>query len=235
MDDDVELRHLRERVYGADGAAATPAMIERLGELEERVRRAGSGEPERAPRRDPDASDPPTPDAAPEGAEPAEADARSPRPALRWALAAVGALVLLGVGAAIGAGLSAGPSTAATPDPATASLPELTFPQTVEDVISADILRDSGIDPASTRYIATVSDFRIYLAQPDDGDGRCIATFTSTDNSPWSAGCASGAQTGAAVFGVDEELTVAIGEPVRSVIDGIPIRLSDSVTAFVAR
>jgi len=30
-------------------------------------------------------------------------------------------------------------------------------------------------------------------------------------------------------------LTVAIGEPVSSGVDGIPIRLSDSVTAFVAR
>ncbi|WZH38421.1 MAG: hypothetical protein PIR02_07060 [Microbacterium enclense] len=232
MDDDVELRRLREQVYGVDGARATPAMVDRLAELEERARGAAAEPSEES---SPDPSTRATPDAEPP--VPAEETiARDPRRSLvRGTLTALAALALVGIGDAIGSGLSAVPSTAATADPATASLPELMFPQTVEDVISAEILRDSGIDPASTRYIATVSDFRIYLAQPDDGDGRCIATFTSTDNDPWSAGCASGAQIGAAVFGIDRRLTVAIGEPVSSGVDGIPIRLSDSVTAFVAR
>ncbi|MDQ1075247.1 MULTISPECIES: hypothetical protein [Microbacterium] len=225
MDDDVELRRLRERVYGVDGAAATPAMIARLAELEENARRPPIVED--PPADVPDA-EPPTP--ADDVTEPS-----TRRPALRWALIGVGAVALVSVGVAIGSTFAAPPSTAATADPAEASLPELTFPQTAEDVISAEILSDSGIDPASTRYIATVSDFRIYLARPDDGDGRCIATFTSSENRPWSAGCASGAQVGAAVFGIDERLTVAIGEPVSSGVDGIPIRLSDSVTAFVAR
>lgn len=225
MDDDVELRRLREQVYGVDGAAATPAMIARLAELEESTRRPTVAED--PPAETPDAESP-----APV-AEVAEPAAR--RSALRWALGAVAAVALVGLGVAIGSTFAAPPSTAATADPAEASLPELTFPQTAEDVISAEILSDSGIDPASTRYIATVSDFRIYLARPDDGDGRCIATFTSTENRPWSAGCASGAQVGAAVFGIDDRLTVAIGEPVSSGVDGIPIRLSDSVTAFVAR
>ena len=124
---------------------------------------------------------------------------------------------------------------APTADPAAAAYPELTFPQTIEDVISADILSDSGIAAASTRYIATVRDFRIYLAQPDDGDGRCIVAFTSTDNRPWSAGCASGDQKDAAVFGVDEGLTVAVDDPDDGEVTGIPIRLSDSVTAYVAQ
>lgn len=228
MDDDVELRRLREQVYGVDGAEATPAMIARLAELEESVRPAPVDDA--LPAEEPDAE---PPDAADEVAEPS-----ARRPGLRAAFLAFGAVALVGLGVAIGSALSVSPSSAAiseTPDPAEESLPELTFPQTVEDVISAEILSDSGIDPSSTRYIATVSDFRIYLARPDDGDGRCIATFTSTDNRPWSAGCASGAQIGAAVFGVDKRLTVAIGEPVSSGVDGIPIRLSDSVTAFVAR
>lgn len=228
MDDDVELRRLREQVYGVDGAEATPAMIARLAELEESARTEtteGDTPPE-------------TPDAEPPAPVVEVTEPAARRPALRATLIGIGALALVGLGVALGSSLSAPPSTAATtatPDPAEESLPELTFPQTVEDVISAEILSDSGIDPASTRYIATVSDFRIYLARPDDGDGRCIATFTSTDNRPWSAGCASGAQIGAAVFGVDKTLTVAIGEPVSSGVDGIPIRLSDSVTAFVAR
>ncbi|WP_150955003.1 hypothetical protein [Microbacterium testaceum] len=245
MDDDVELRRLRERVYGAEGASATPAMIERLAELEDRARADSSPDVAPDPACTASAPDAPAPGAlAPESpaadiptpADPPripDATRLTPRRVLRVAVTAVGALVMLGIGIAIGA--STAPTMAATPDPAAAAYPELTFPQTVEDVISADILRDSGIDAGSTRYIATVSDFRIYLAQPDDGDGRCVVTFTSTDNRPWSAGCASGAQEGAAIFGVDETLTVAIGDPDDSDVTGIPIRLSPSVTAYVAQ
>lgn len=229
MDDDAELRLLRERVYGVEGASASPEAIARLAELEESGRRAGSGDgtPVRSPGPPPAEVADETPDAETPDALPS-----APRALPRWVLAAVGAVALVGIGIAIGASLAL---PAASADPAAAELPELTFPQTVEDVISADILLDSGIDPASTRYIATVSDFRIYLARPDDGDGRCIATFTSTDNRPWSAGCASGEQIGAAVFGIDDGLTVAIGEPVESAVTGIPIRLSESVTAYVAQ
>ncbi|SDO80751.1 hypothetical protein SAMN04487788_1011 [Microbacterium testaceum StLB037] len=261
MDDDVELHRLRERVYGAEGATATPDMIERLAELEERARRSavpvtaaapapvGALDPTRpsspvGPRADPSTASDAYALSEPGTSEPdgevdrtratiPDATASPPRRLLRIIATVVGALVVLGIGIAIGA--STAPTVAATPDPAAAALPELTFPQTVEDVISAEILRDSGIDAGSTRYIATVSDFRIYLAQPDDGDGRCIVTFTSTDNRPWSAGCASGAQEGAAIFGVDESLTVAIGDPDGSDVTGIPIRLSPSVTAYVAQ
>ncbi len=244
MDDTAELHALRERVYGVDGASATPTMIARLAELEDREREreeAGSGAAGgeehlgqapgvAAPTPEaPAAVDPVEPESVDDGAVPRTTTAGR---VVRWTLSAVGAVALVGIGIAIGASMSA---PAATADPAAAAYPELTFPQTVEDAISADILRDSGIDSGSTRYIATVRDFRIYLAQPEDGDGRCIVTFTSTDNRPWSAGCASGAQEGSAVFGIDEGLEVAIGDPDDSSIDGIPIRLSDSVTAYVAR
>lgn len=237
MDEDVELEGLRERIYGPDGASATPEMIARLAELEEG--RRADPTPSSDDLRDARGGDATAPDAArpdPEhmDAEPAAAvpGGGHARRVLRWALAAAGAVALVGLGIAIGAGLAA---PAASADPASAAYPELTFPQTVEDVISADILRDSGIDPSSTRYIATVSDFRVYLAQPDDGDGVCIATFTSSDNRPWSVGCASGSAGPSAAFGVDGDLTVAVGETDPSAVDGIPIRLSDSVTAYVAR
>ncbi|MBB3157772.1 hypothetical protein FHS07_001456 [Microbacterium proteolyticum] len=243
MDDDVELRSLRERVYGTEGAHATPAMIQRLVELEDRVRRPvdGVSAPESkagarlgrgdGPPGQPGAADPDAPLIEP---DPADAGASVPRPVLRGVLVAVGALALVGLGAAIGSTATAS-MPGATADPAAAIYPELTFPQTIEDAISADVLRDSAIDSGSTRYIATVNDFDIYFAQPEDGIGRCIVTFTATDDRPWSAGCASGTQEGAAVFGVDDRLTVAIGDPDGSQVDGIPIRLSDSVTAYVAR
>lgn len=248
MDDDVELQGLRERIYGVDGASATPEMISRLAELEERRRAAPASTAAAEPAStaagplEPTGTDAASPDAGVPESESADAGApekhpgtaaggRGPR-ALRWVLAGAGAVALVGLGIAIGANLA---PPAASADPASAAYPELTFPQTVEDVISADILRDSGINPSSTRYIATVSDFRVYLAQPDDGDGICIATFTSSDNQPWSVGCASGSAGGSAAFGIDGDLTVAVGDTDPSSVDGIPIRLSDSVTAFVAR
>ncbi|MFF7682296.1 hypothetical protein ACFZA2_05975 [Microbacterium sp. NPDC007973] len=232
MDEDVELEGLRERVYGVDGARATPEMIARLAELEERRRAAPPSSADEV--REPRGGDATTADAA--GAEATHAEAGPAagraRRALRWAVAAAGAVALVGLGIAIGANLA---PPAASADPAAATYPELTFPQTVEDVISADILRDSGIDPSSTRYVATVSDFRVYLAQPDDGDGVCIATFTSSDNRPWSVGCASGSAGPSAAFGIDTALTVAVGDTDPTAVEGIPIRLSDSVTAYVAR
>jgi hypothetical protein len=252
MDDDVELRRLRERVYGAEGATATPAMRERLAELEDRVRplarNADLSAPADASRIE--ASGVATAASAPEDVTPEHEtenpDAAPPSSsrALRRTLIAVGAVALLGAGVAVGAAVTASAAPAPTPipvtadsavDPAAARYPELTFQQTIEDAISAEVLRDSAIDSGSTRYIATVSDYEIFFAQPDDGDGRCIITFTATDNRPWSAACASGAQEGAAVFRIDEGLTVAIGTPDASQIGGIPIRLSESVTAFVAR
>ncbi|MCJ1708395.1 hypothetical protein [Microbacterium sp. VKM Ac-2923] len=244
MDDDVELRRLRERVYGAGGAPATPAMLERLAELEDRSRpatgvidRLPPADPTKAPR-EPDGVDGPDSIDEPERVhDPADAAAPATRPVLRGVLTAVGAVALLGVGFAVGsAATSSMPGEpAATADPAAAIYPELTFPQTIEDAISADVLRDSAIDSGSTRYIATVNDFDIYFAQPAEGVGRCIVTFTASDDRPWSAGCAIGAQEGAAVFGIDDRLTVAIGDPRDSEVDGIPIRLSESVTAYVAR
>lgn len=240
MDDDVELRRLRERVYGPEGATATPAMRERLAELENRVRQPAEVTHSAAPA---DAPGTAIPDAAAPAPAPADVSAATTVPSrtLRRALTAVGAVALLGVGVAVGAALTApAPAAtanpaAATADPAAAQYPELTFQQTIEDAISADVLRDSAIDSGSTRYIATVSDFQIFFAQPDDGDGRCIITFTATDNRPWSAACASGAQEGTAVFGIDDRLKVAIGDPAGADVGGIPIRLSESVTAFVAR
>ena len=221
-DVDVELVHLRERVYGGRGSAPTEIEIARLAALEDRAR---AGTTPAVPVPDPEA---PADDAQPPD-EPAVPRAPT-RPVARRVLTALGAVALLGLGGAIGFALAHVPTPADTSAPL---LPELAFVQTSEDVISADILSDSGIDPASIRYIATIRDFRIYLAVPDDGDGRCIAVFTSTDNRPWSAGCASGGEPGAAVFGVDENLSVAIGALADDTVAGTPIRLSESVTAYV--
>jgi hypothetical protein len=233
-DDDVELVRLRERVYGGRGSAPSDDDIARLSALEDRNRARVAHD---APALDPPSS-PAVAPAEPQVAGPTDAPAADgstsgepvARPVLRRVLTALAALALVGLGVAIGF-VAATPSAPA--DVSASTLPELAFVQTAEDVISGDILSDSGIDPASIRYIATIRDFRIYLAVPDDGDGECIAVFTSTENRPWSAGCASGGQPGAAVFGVDDKLTVAIGDPADDAVAGTPVRLSESVTAYV--
>ncbi len=120
MDDDVELRRLRERVYGADGSSATPAMRERLAELENGVRRPAV------------VVDPPVPANTPakpggEGPDPTGPEHEVPDPAptrrLRWTLAAVGAVALFGAGVerASGAASSRAASSGAGSRPAARS------------------------------------------------------------------------------------------------------------------
>lgn len=225
-DDDVELHRLRERVYGGAGGSATAAEIARLTELEDAERER------RAPR----------PSAAPEthestiAAEPEPPDATPPR---RRALAAVAAVVAAGV--LLAAGFAAGASSPAflaaptsTPTPTAPAFPELAFPQTDDDLISAPLIDDSGIDPSSTRYIAVIFGFRVFLAARERGEGVCVVTFTVDDGEPWAAGCTTGGPfDDGAVFGVNEHLSIALGDASRMSIKGTPVRLSDSVTAFV--
>lgn len=219
-DDDVELNHLRERVYGEAGGPATAAEIARLAALEEELRA------DRAP----------TSTAAEPAAPELIVDATPHRPrALAVIVAVVAAAALIGAGYAAGA---ASPSLAAAspaPSASTASpYPELAFPQTDDDKISSGIIADSGIDPTSTRYIAVMRGFRVFLAERERGDGVCVVTFIAVNDQPWSAGCtAGGALDDGAVFGVDRRLSIALGDPSRVSIRGLPVRLSESVTAYL--
>jgi len=250
MDDvEVELRRLREQVYGVRGAEATPDEVARLAELEDAVRRAAAvpvlaagpvGAPETAHPFDAPpalAHEPPssTPDLADGRLVEGVAVAAPMRRRAAWvAGAVVGGLALIGLGFAAGSLSTALSSAAATPTPDAVSWPELTFPQTQDDVISAGLLEDSGIDPASTRYIATIRDFRIFLAQRDNGQGICIVSYTVVDDMPWSAGCAlGGGHDAGGLFGVDSVLSIAVGDAGGRGAKGTPIRLSDSVTAYL--
>ncbi|MBN9211301.1 MAG: hypothetical protein BGO45_05420 [Microbacterium sp. 71-36] len=237
-DDDVELNHLRERVYGAAALPATPDEIARLTALEEaaRARRAPSPAADHAPAAASLASaepvDPPG-DPADEGAP---RDAAPPRHrALAVIAAVVAAGVLLGAGYAAGVAAPSLVAASATPSPTPSTrYPELAFPQTDDDVISASIIDDSGIDPATTRYIAVMRGFRVFLAQPERGEGVCVVTFIVVNDQPWSAGCTTGGPfDDGAVFGIDRHLSVALGDTSRMSIRGTPVRLSESVTAYV--
>lgn len=222
-DDDVELNRLRERVYGDTGTPATPEEIARLAALEEA-------------RRIPAQPAPLAETASVEAAEDEPTDATPPRPRALAAIAAVAvAGVLLGAGYAVGVASPAFVAASSTPSPTPAvRYPELAFPQSDDDVISASIIDDSGIDPATTRYIAVMRGFRVFLAQPERGDGVCVVTFIVVNDQPWSAGCTTGGPfDDGAVFGIDQHLSVGLGDTSRMSIRGTPVRLSESVTAYV--
>lgn len=232
-DDDVELNRLRERVYGATATPATPEEIARLTALEEdaRARRAPRPASERAPVVGP-APVHPIDDAV----EDPPLDAAPPRHrALAVIAAVVAAGVLLGAGYAAGVASPAFVAASATPSPTPSTrYPELAFPQTEDDVISASIIDDSGIDPATTRYIAVMRGFRVFLAQAERGEGVCVVTFIVVNDQPWSAGCTTGGPfDDGAVFGIDQHLSIGLGDTSRMSIRGTPVRLSESVTAFV--
>lgn len=236
-DDDVELNRLRARVYGETGTPATPAEMARLAALEDtaRVQRAPAPTPSVGSDAPPAAAvlDAAAPDET--AGEVTDATARRPR-----ALAVIAGLTAAGVmlGAGYAAGVAAPAFVGVSPSPSptpSVRYPELAFPQTDDDVISAGIVEDSGIDPASTRYIAVMRGFRVFLAQRQRGEGVCVVTFTVADGEPWAAGCTTGGPfDDGAVFGIDQHLSIALGDASRMSIDGTPVRLSESVTAFVA-
>ncbi|MBT9608014.1 hypothetical protein [Microbacterium sp.] len=235
-DDDVELNRLRARVYGETGTPATADEVARLTALEDdaRARRASAPTPAAAP--DPAAASAPLGDTDAENDDDtAESPYRRPR-----ALAVIAGLTAAGVmlGAGYAAGVAAPAFVGVSPSPSptpSVRYPELAFPQTDDDVISAGIIEDSGIDPASTRYIAVMRGFRVFLAQRQRGEGVCVVTFTVADGEPWAAGCTTGGPfDDGAVFGIDQHLSIALGDASRMSIEGAPVRLSESVTAFVA-
>ncbi len=245
--DDVELRRLRERVYGGTGDPPTPDEIARLGALEDVLRRDAVRAPHApAPRRHRKRRHPPpapadraaatVPAATDEGDRPEGRDADPHRPRVfSLIVGVVAALALLGAGYAAGVASPAFVAASATPSPsASPRFPELTFPQTDDDVITAQLIDDSGIDPATTRYIAVVRGFRVYLAKRERGEGSCVVTFVDADDEPWAAGCTTGGPfDDAAVFGIDQHLSIAIGDTSRMTITGTPVRLSESVTAYI--
>lgn len=240
-DDDVELNRLRARVYGDTGTPATADEVARLTALEDdaRARRAAAAhagaEPDPATALDPAAASAPPGDVVAEHDDvTAESPNRRPR-----ALAMIAGLTAAGVmlGAGYAAGVAAPAFVGASPSPSptpSVRYPELAFPQTDDDVISASIIEDSGIDTASTRYIAVMRGFRVFLAQRQRGEGVCVVTFTVADGEPWAAGCTTGGPfDDGAVFGIDEHLSIALGDTSRMSINGTSVRLSESVTAFV--
>ena len=222
-DEAAELDELRQRIYGPDSTTAfTEAELERLRALETVS----------APSAPINVSV--TPDAelgdADSSLEPELVSAvplRAQRRPWRYLLVAtVAGLALTGIGYAVGVMVT-------TPE-ASEALPEFAFDQTDEDLLPESFLaEDDTLDPASTRFVGRIDGYAIYLAQNAQSDGVCALALTE-DAPPVavSMGC-FGPMTGdgGGSFGVTDTLEIGLGarhpEP-----QGIPIRLSESVTAY---
>lgn len=186
-------------------AAATTVLLLRMFGLRLRldhVRRRETDD-------DPDQASPTTPRSGPESGT---------RPRHRLPIAA-GAVVL--ALAAIG--------TITTVNQADYTPPELHRAQEPDDLLPAewaDVMAD-----ASTRFIATIHGYDIYLGSPATGPGYCLLAAPADAPENATAGCASGGP--GTMFGVDRDLSIGVGDTTALPAPGRPLILSDSVTAFV--
>ena len=220
-----ELQALRHRAYGPDADIhEDPVALERLRELENGEQDVATTAPEVLLPNPSVVQDQVVADVA--------KPPRHPLGHLSWrgwlvAVAVASALALLGFGVGV---------TVASPAQAEA-LPEFNVPQTEEDVLPLNAI-DPSVDPASTRFIAQIDGYAIFLAQPAEFEGICIVslpvgpTQPQSVAEPQSIGCAAGTGvTGGARFGVGQTLEIAVGEA-GAPEQGVPVRLSESITAY---
>ncbi|MFG6475171.1 hypothetical protein ACFXP7_02175 [Microbacterium sp. P06] len=225
-----ELRRLRERVYGA-GAEATVADMDRLRDLETPPSVNLAPHTPQGPHAPPPEAIDHTP-APPEGPHtPAAVDAADTPRRSRWrtVLGTIGIALLVGVAAFV-----AGMSVAAPPAPD--ELPEFLLPQTQEDIVasSPDDPIAETVDLSSTRFIARIDDVDVFIARPPDSPGVCIFTRVASSEVFSGTGCSAGGPgRGGVGYGMVGGLQIFVGEPSGPVV-GDPIRLSESVTAYVS-
>lgn len=229
-----ELSELRRRVYGpTSDQRATASELERLRQLENPDRdsptrahtdkphpvgpAAGLAQDERdAPRSDP------------------QTERRSRR---RWWLPLGVGLIAGLVGLGIGTGVPA-LTGQVTPLSAPNELPEFAFTQTDEDVLQWFAPDVSGVDPESTRYVARIRGYEVFIARQVSDGGICVITFQfdADPSETSSVGCASAEGGNADEFGmavgVDETLDIVVGQ-LGIEVSGTPVHLSASVNAYL--
>ena len=240
MTPDDELQRLRERVYGT-GGHPSDADIARLHELEAAFRgHPGELSDAASVPADPESSqtsrttravrDEHAPDTSgSEPTPPASAEHSPHRSRWRTVVSATVAAAVVG-GAAFAAGLVV--ATPAAPD----DFSELLLPQTEEDVITAapeDSVADS-IDLSSTRFIARLNGYDVFLARPADVAGVCVFVRVAGSDVLSGAGCSENPTgRGSVGFSGVGGLTVYVGD-VQGTAVGDPVRLSENVVAYVA-
>ena len=142
-----------------------------------------------------------------------------------WLLAACAAVGISAISYAIGVVIA----TPSLPD----ELPELATSQSEEDVIPPGYdLVAAPVEPASTRFIARIEGFDVFLGQQVNSPNLCLVTFR-LDQPPVTSivvTCGGSVATGGMLAILNETLDVVVGEVAG--ITGSPIPLSESVTAY---
>tara|TARA_B100000378_G_scaffold199852_2_gene163339 strand:+ start:7211 stop:7933 length:723 start_codon:yes stop_codon:yes gene_type:complete len=226
-----EIARLRERIYGS-GAAPSAEDILRLRQLEGRT----TGW--RGDRNLAELDDAHDERAGVNGRDPGadEDDGRLRRRGLRTFMLCV----LVGMACAAG-GLGVGLATSDAPTDG--DLPELGFAQTDEDLPPGVDLEELGLEPESTRLIATIEGATFYLGlQGNQAPGirtLCLLEFPDGSEELDSVSCAGGSDDrleGAVFVSHDQSTVFVVGDSaaVNSPLipDADPIPISESVTAF---
>jgi hypothetical protein len=214
-----ELRVLQERVYGIRSPNTGDALAD-LRRIEELTRR----------RTDLDADELLSAPAEAPVPPPARSSAPSSQPEYppkrRWPRLLVGGLTVGGIAFAVGMtiGAGVGPSYGS----ARVSLPEFSRPQTDEDVLN---IPGSGFDPHSTRYIATTHGYDVFIGRNDEENLVCVI-LSGTHDDDYAAGCQDQDAPTSAAVSPDSNFSVGIGDIEQLGLQGDPIPLSESVTAY---
>ena len=132
------------------------------------------------------------------------------------------------------------PITEASESRAYADIPEFAEPQTEEDLLPGGMRSSTQpIEPSTIRNVGTIDGYTIFIAQSVDFENVCFVAVLTAANLEVSSGCASwtGATDSpvAAMWGVDENLQVQLGDPALVDATGEAVPLSESVTAYRTR
>jgi hypothetical protein len=144
----------------------------------------------------------------------------------RWRRRLAGVAVLAVM---FGGGFAAG--TYLVLAPSAREITEFSRPQTDEDVLN---VLDTPIDADSTRFVARIQGFDIFLAK--DRESKTVCVLTAGDGPAlMSASCATDSETFGLVTEVTPTLTLAAGDTTGIPIAGEPVQLSENLTAYVVK
>lgn len=132
------------------------------------------------------------------------------------------------------------PVAEASQSRAYADIPEFAAPQTEEDLLPGGMSSNTQpIEPSTIRNVGTIDGYTIFIAQSVDFENVCFVALVTDIDLEVSSGCAS--WTGpsdspvAAMWGVDENLQVLLGDPALVDATGEAVPMSESVTAYRTR
>lgn len=218
-----ELRSLHARAYGPAGEAMSDEDLLRLRNLE-RLRNGRSDT-------ETDDEEAHTPEAKTDRITEVHGDGTERAPVVRRGRAGAIGVLLVAAGLAVGflGGWFGASTVPAVQGSVGLTLPELMRPATDEDVLD---VTDADIDPSTTRYIATIDGFEVFLGRNIDQSMICVLTVNEVTGDRGN-GCTLWNGGGNVDFasGVTPNLTIALGDVEGMGISGERVQLSESVLA----